>query len=100
MRWTIQSQIFGFIGEAATLGMPSARNFRKPCVSKSFPAKPTIANCVGRRFSSTKLQRAGINLRLVKSPVAPKMVITQGAADAFVNGWSWFIGWNSYILEL
>src|SRR6516225_1900452 len=28
-----------------------------------------------------------MSLRLVRSPVAPQIVITQGAADAFISGW-------------
>jgi hypothetical protein len=37
------------------------------------------------------LHNAGINLRFVKSPVAPKITMTQGAALGFVSGWFEFM---------
>ena len=39
-------------------------------------------------------------MRLVKSPVAPKIVITQGAADGFVSGWFWLMNQNPFAREL
>src|SRR5258707_3981600 len=48
-----------------------------------------MANCLESRLSAARLQSAGISLRLVKSPVAPKMTITQGAATVFI--WAWFM---------
>src|SRR6267378_5242799 len=87
MRSTIQSQSFGSIGAEANLGISSANVFRKPAVSKSLPAKPTMANCLGRTSSWARLQSAGMSLRLVRSPVAPKMAITHGDAVGFMSEW-------------
>src|SRR5256885_7720573 len=42
-----------------------------------------IANCLESRLSAAKLHSAGISFRLVRSPVAPKMTITQGEATGF-----------------
>src|SRR4029453_1952565 len=42
-------------------------------------AEPTTANWRDRRSSFAKLYRAGMSLRLVKSPDAPKITITQGS---------------------
>src|SRR6266699_4054501 len=92
----MDSKSFGSIGEEAYLGISSIIVFRKLSVVKSSVAKPTIANCSGRSFSSAKLQRAGTNLRLVRSPVAPQIVITQGEANEFVSGWSKFISPNPF----
>src|ERR1700688_3436545 len=39
-----------------------------------------IANCGESSLSFAKLHNAGISLRLVKSPLAPKIVMTQGLA--------------------
>src|SRR5437773_8733347 len=46
-----------------------------------------MANCCGRRLSWARLQSAGSNLRFVRSPVAPKITITQGAAVGFESAW-------------
>ena len=91
MRSHIQSRSFGSIGDAAYFGISSTSVFRKLSAVKSSTAKPTIANCSGRSFSWARLQSAGMSLRLVRSPAAPQMVITQGEAREFVSGWSWFI---------
>src|SRR4029450_9009215 len=42
-------------------------------------AEPTTANWRDRRLSFAKLYRAGMSLRLVKSPDAPKITMTQGS---------------------
>src|SRR5437899_6938298 len=38
------------------------------------------ANWLGNSFAAARLQSAGMSLRLVRSPLAPKMTITQGSA--------------------
>src|SRR6266481_6044425 len=48
-----------------------------------------MANCLESRLSAARLHSAGMSLRLVRSPVAPKMTITQGAATGF--SCTWFI---------
>src|SRR5258706_15534696 len=48
-----------------------------------------MANCFGRRLSWARLHSAGISLRLVRSPVAPKITMTQGAAIGF--SWTWLM---------
>src|SRR2546426_12515247 len=50
-----------------------------------------MANCFGRRLSCARLHSAGISLRFVRSPVAPKMTMTQGAAVGFESGWFRFM---------
>src|SRR4029450_4562891 len=42
-------------------------------------AEPTTANWRDSRLSFAKLYRAGMTLRLVKSPDAPKITMTQGS---------------------
>src|SRR5215472_17702373 len=91
MRSHMESNSFGSIDRGAYLGISCIIVFRKLSVVKSSAAKPTIANCSGRSFSSAKLQRAGTSLRLVRSPVAPQIVITQGEASEFVSEYSWFM---------
>src|SRR5258707_12216182 len=46
-----------------------------------------MANCLERRLSAARLHSAGMSLRLVRSPVAPKITITQGAAIGFSCTW-------------
>src|ERR1700730_12387959 len=46
-----------------------------------------MANCLESRLSAARLQSAGMSLRLVRSPVAPKMTMTQGEATGFVFRW-------------
>src|SRR5712664_807639 len=87
MRSANQAQVAGSILVEEYLGISSARFFRKLSVLKSLPAKPMMANCLERRVSAARLQSAGMSLRLVKSPVAPKMTMTQGVATEFV--WTW-----------
>src|SRR5438270_2097715 len=89
MRSANQAQVAGSILAAEYLGISSARVLRKLSVVKSLPAKPMMANCLERRLSAARLQSAGISLRLVRSPVAPKITITHGAATGF--SWTWFI---------
>src|SRR6267143_5641251 len=48
-----------------------------------------MANCLESRLSAARLQSAGISLRFVRSPVAPKMTMTQGEATVFI--WAWFM---------
>src|SRR6267154_3327677 len=84
MRSANQAQVAGSILAEEYLGISSARCFRKDSVLKSFPAKPMMANCLESRLSAARLQRAGMSLRLVKSPVAPKMTMTQGDATELV----------------
>src|SRR5712675_2132201 len=48
-----------------------------------------MANCLESRLSAARLHSAGISLRLVRSPVAPKITITQGAAIGF--SWTWLM---------
>jgi hypothetical protein len=45
--------------------------------------KPTIRIGSGKRFLRNKLYKAGINLRLVKSPDAPKIV-----KEYILSSWS------------
>src|SRR6266852_8956326 len=46
-----------------------------------------MANCLERRLSAARLHSAGMSLRLVRSPVAPKITMTQGAATGFSCTW-------------
>src|ERR1700719_2534487 len=87
MRSANQAQIAGSILVEEYLGISSARFFRKDSVLKSLPAKPMIANCLDRRLSAARLQSAGMSLRLVRSPVAPQMTMTQGGATGFEVKW-------------
>src|SRR6266850_8111691 len=48
-----------------------------------------MANCLGKTSSCARLHSAGMSLRLVRSPVAPKITITQGAAIGF--SWTWLM---------
>ena len=61
---------------------PRLRFLRKDSVSRSLTANPTIANCLAEIFFLARLRSAGISFRLVRSPVAPKITMTQGAAVA------------------
>src|SRR5712664_300997 len=89
MRSANQAQIAGLILVEEYLGISSARVLRKLSVVKSLPAKPMMANCFERRLSAARLHSAGISLRLVRSPVAPNITITHGAAIGF--SWTWFM---------
>src|ERR1700674_5127912 len=89
MRSANHAQMAGSILVEEYLGISSARFFRKDSVLKSLPAKPMMANCLEIRLSVARLQSAGISLRLVKSPVAPKMTMTHGEATVF--GLAWFM---------
>src|SRR5882724_7327236 len=88
MRSANQDQTAGSILLGEYLGISSARVLRKLSVVKSFPANPMIANCLESRLSAARLQSAGMSLRLVRSPVAPKITMTQGEALGF--GLRWF----------
>src|SRR5258708_8123444 len=81
------AQILVLIGAGAYLGISSPNIFRKLSVVKSFVAKPMMANWVERRLSSARLQSAGRSLRLVRSPLAPKITITQGEGMGFAPEW-------------
>src|SRR6266404_3504098 len=83
MRSANQDQTAGSILLGEYLGISSARVLRKLSVVKSFPANPMIANCLESRLSAARLESAGMSLRLVRSPVAPKMTMTQGEATGF-----------------
>src|SRR5437660_8664479 len=77
-----QDQKFGSIGRVA-YSLHSCVSFsRKASEVKLLEENPTRANWRGSRFDSAKLHSAGINFRLVKSPDAPKITITQGS-----GGW-------------
>src|SRR3981081_3917112 len=89
MRSANQAQIAGSILVEEYLGISSARVLRKLSVVKSLPAKPMMANCLESRLSAARLHRAGISLRLVRSPVAPKITITHGAATG--DSCTWFL---------
>src|ERR1700733_4335126 len=88
MRSLNQSHFFLSIWAGAYLGTSSDSVLRKPSVFRSLDAKPIMANCLESRLSFARLHSAGINLRLVRSPVAPKMTMTQGAA-VWLGAW-WF----------
>src|SRR6266404_9627327 len=47
---------------------------------KSSTETPKTAKSLGSRFAFTKLKSAGISLRFVRSPAAPKRTITHGPA--------------------
>src|SRR5258706_1489370 len=87
MRSANQAQVAGSILVAEYFGISSLRVFRKLSVVYSLPAKPMMANCLERRLSAARLHSAGMSLRLVRSPVAPKITITQGAAIGFSCTW-------------
>src|SRR5271165_271380 len=89
MRSANHSQFFISICAGAYLGISSESNFRKESVVRSLAAKPMMANCLDRRLSFARLHSAGISLRLVRSPLAPKMTMTQG--EAVVLGAWWFV---------
>src|SRR3984893_8182381 len=91
MRSLNQSQLFKSIWAGAYFGTSSVSVLRKLSVLRSLDAKPTIANCLERRLSFARLQSAGINLRLVRSPVAPKMTMTQGDGVGFKFWWFEFM---------
>src|SRR5579883_2478103 len=78
----------------ANLGICSVSIWRKLFVSYSLTAKPTTANCGGSSFSRERLQSAGISLRLVRSPVAPKITITQGDAAGLS---AWFMSQPAFV---
>src|SRR5579872_1493695 len=46
-----------------------------------------MANCCERSPSCARLIRAGISLRLVRSPLAPKITITQGGPMGAASLW-------------
>src|SRR5579864_4835763 len=52
----------------------------KASVDIGLDENPMMAKFCGNAFACAKLQSAGINLRLVKSPLAPKITMTQGPA--------------------
>src|SRR5712664_1543314 len=89
MRSANQAQIAGLILVEEYLGISSARVLRKLSVVKSLVANPMMANCLESRSSAARLQSAGMSFRLVRSPVAPKMTMTQGEATVFI--WAWFM---------
>src|SRR5882757_2744601 len=89
MRSANQAQVAGSILVAEYFGISSPRVLRKLSVVKSLPAKPMMANCLERRLSAARLHSAGISLRLVRSPVAPKITMTHGAAIGF--SWTWLM---------
>src|SRR6516225_1473259 len=80
------------MGSFVNLGISSPRFLRKVSVSISFPANPITANCFERKFSCARFRSAGISLRLVRSPVAPKITMTHGPAAVGASTWFVFIG--------
>src|ERR1700740_3127893 len=100
MRSANHAHIAGSILVAEYLGISSASVLRKVSVSRSFPAKPMIANCLESRLSAARLHSAGINFRFVRSPVAPNITITQGEATGF--GFEWFmrILWSGFLFRV
>src|SRR6202012_513644 len=91
MRSLNQAQSLGSTGSGAYLGISSAIFWRNVSVVKSLVARPTMGNCLGSTLSAAKLHSAGISLRLVRSPLAPKMTMTHGDAAAVVSGWCEFM---------
>src|SRR6266404_1955722 len=100
MRSANQDHIAGSICVVEYFGISSASVLRKVSVSKSLPAKPMMANCLESRLSAARLHSAGISLRFVRSPVAPKITITQGEATGF--GFEWFmrILWSGFLFRV
>src|SRR5438552_2974267 len=86
MRSANQVQVFGSMW--AYLGISSPSFLRNDSVVSSLAAKPMMAKRLGSWSSWARLQSAGTSLRLVRSPVAPKITITQGEALGF--GLMWF----------
>src|SRR5258708_36012094 len=68
------------MGLGGNCGISAVRDLGKDSVVKSPPATPMMAKCWGKTFSCARLSRAGRSLRLVRSPVAPKMTMAQAAA--------------------
>src|SRR6266436_2766004 len=91
MRSLNQSQLFKSICAGAYFGTSSVSVFRKLSVLRSLDAKPMMANCLESRLSFARLQSAGMSLRLVRSPVAPKMTMTQGDGAGFEFWWFEFM---------
>src|ERR1700745_1776244 len=91
MRSLSQSHSFKSICAEVYFGTSSVSIFRKPSVFISLDANPMMANCLERRLSFARLHSAGIHLRLVKSPVAPKMTMTQGDGVGFKFWWFEFM---------
>src|SRR5580704_8519068 len=59
--------------------MPSATHLRKSSVDMDPWENPTTANSRDNKSCLARLYSAGISLRLVKSPAAPKITMTQGS---------------------
>src|ERR1700676_497651 len=78
MRSRNHCQSFGSTGWSSNFLISSLRSARKESVFIWSKAKPTMANCCERRPSCARLIRAGMSLRLVRSPLAPKITITHG----------------------
>src|ERR1700692_3887947 len=91
MRSLSQSHSFISIWAGAYFGTSSVSIFRKPSVLRSLDAKPMMANCLERRLSFARLHSAGMSLRLVRSPVAPKITMTQGDGVGFKFWWFEFM---------
>src|SRR5882724_9724705 len=80
MRLRNHCHISGGIGQEANCWISSLNSFRKLSVVPSSYANPMMANWSVSSFADARLHSAGISLRLVKSPLAPKMTMTQGSA--------------------
>ena len=84
------------LSRAARLGAKSCsacrRSARNASSSFSLRAKATIAKRSGSRSCAAKLNSAGINLRRVRSPVAPNSTSAHGSGRGVVmmsaQGWS------------
>ena len=73
-------QIFSSWPERETLRFSSLRPARNSASDFSRRAKPMIFTPVGSSPSTARLYNAGMSLRCVRSPVAPKMTMLQGSA--------------------
>src|SRR5271154_217058 len=80
MRSRNQFHKAGSMGCSSKFLISSLRAARKDSVVIWSKAKPTMANCLERRPSCARLASAGMSLRLVRSPLAPNMTMTQGEA--------------------
>src|SRR6267154_1988909 len=75
-----QSQSLLSTGSGANSLMSLLSCARKASVVRESKEKPITANWGGRSRPLAKLHSAGISLRFVRSPLAPKITITQGLA--------------------
>src|SRR5271154_70349 len=86
MRSRNQAHRSALTGKGAYLGTSSESFWRKVSVVKSLVESPMMANCLGKTPSLARLKSAGMSLRLVRSPPAPKMTMMQGPAALLCSG--------------